>query len=686
MRICLFMVLSTLALASDSAEVARLREAVNAYRAGQFEQCAKFARGLSAGKLQNPDSALFIEAQCLFYARRYPVARERFRFLAAKFPGSPHAVLAAYRAADCDIELGDRQAAVTHYQDAEKLQPNLPDRRVDRAVGLMHRVEILIERDTEQASLRLLPKLRIGFPFLPLAFVLPDTQPDSLLNQDEAISLARALVAAGRRDEALSVLDRAPQASTDRERYERAYTLGRILFDMAGRYQEAQRFLFAARDYAPTPDQAEQAWFWGSRCFSRLGQDNQAIQSHRAMVARYPQGDTAAAALFYAGWLEQSQGQCDRAWPLFEQLWQQYQRSRWTIEARWFHAWCSLRHQRWEEALAVLKPQLDHPAPRIAARARYWSAYAASSRGQLLDAETLWRSLCELYPLTWYALLARVRLGDHAPALLPPPPAATAPVVLDDSLFHKANELVAAQLPAFAELVLRRGEKDFLAKHPRQRDRLALLDAYRATGFFHHALRALFDQSVVLLRLPNGETRVLWDRAYPAYERERLTRFAGRDPTAILFLQSIMRTESEFDALALSPANARGLMQLIPSTAFRVARELGLDPDKEDLFDPEYNIHIAAWYLDRLQKKFKGQWLIIAAAYNAGSPAVVKWFKLFGQLPLDAFVESLPFAETRDYVKTVTETFFRYAYLEGEPLPQLPLSIDLSFIEDDMNY
>jgi soluble lytic murein transglycosylase len=686
MRVFILMMLTTVAFASNGSEVARLREAVNAYQAGQFDQCAKLARGLSESSLRNPDSALFVEAQCLFYARRYAVARERFRLLATNVPESPHAVLAAYRVADCDRELHDQQAALTHYQDAENLQPNTPDRRVDRAVGLMHRVDILIERDRQQASLRLLSKLHSDFPFLPLAFVPPDIGSVSLFTQTEAVSLAQALVDAGRRNEALLVLDRAPQPSTDRERYDQAYTKGRILFGMAGRYQEAQRLLFAARDYAPTPDQAEQAWFWGSRCFSRLGQDDLAIQSHRAMVDRYPQGDRAAAALFYAGWLEQNQGQCNRAWPLFEQLWQQYKHSRWAAEARWFHAWCSLRHQRWEEALAVLKLQLDHPDRRTAARARYWSAFADFSRGRLIEAETSWTSLSELYPLTWYALLARARLADKAPPVLAPPKASTMPILPNDPLLKKAKELVRAQLPAFAELVLRRGEKDFFAKHPNHWGRLALLEAYRGAYAFRHAWRAPFDKSGVLLRLPTAETRVLWDRAYPTYGRELVNRFGGRDTTVVLFLQSIMRTESGFDALALSPANARGLMQLIPSTATLVANELGLDPEKEDLFDPEFNVHAAAWYLDRLAKKFKGQWPLVAAAYNGGPPALMKWCNLFGQLPLDAFVESLPFAETREYVKTVIETLFRYAYLEGAQLPQLPLSIDPHFVEDDLTY
>jgi soluble lytic murein transglycosylase len=403
------------------------------------------------------------------------------------------------------------------------------------------------------------------------------------------------------------------------------------------------------------------------------------------MVARYPHGTKAAAALFYAGWLEQNQGRCQLAQPLFEQVWQQYKRSRWAAEARWFYAWCLLRDQRWEEALLRLTPP-DKSLPRASARALYWSAYAGFSLGRSNEAEASWKSLIELYPLTWYALLARLRLGDKAPPPLQPPPPARVTALPDDPLIQRAKELVAAQAPSFAGLVLHQGEKDFLSKHQNHLARLALFEAYRAASDFHRLWMAVGEEYGMLLRPPTAETRAVWNHAYPAYERELLTRFGGGDTTFILFLQAIMRSESGFDALALSFANARGLMQLIPATAERVAVELGLDPEREDLFDPEFNIHASAWYLDRLTKKFKGQWPLIAAAYNAGPPAVMKWCTLFGQLPLDAFVESIPFAETREYVKTVTETLFRYAYLEGAPLPQIMLSIDPKFIEDDMNY
>jgi tetratricopeptide (TPR) repeat protein len=232
MRTCLLMTLTFSALAADSTELVRLREAVNAYRAGKFEKCAKSARGLSAGKLLNPDSALFIEAQCLFYARRFTAARDRFAQLSKNFAASPHTVLAAYRVADCDWELRDKRSALTHYQEAEDLQPNPPDNRVDRAVGLMHQAELSIERGQRQAGLRLMNELRLRFPSHPLAVLLPQMQSGSALSLAEALPLARALLDAGRRDEALEVLDRAPQPSNDYQRYEMAFVTGNIRLAM----------------------------------------------------------------------------------------------------------------------------------------------------------------------------------------------------------------------------------------------------------------------------------------------------------------------------------------------------------------------------------------------------------------------------------------------------------------------
>ena len=127
-------------------------------------------------------------------------------------------------------------------------------------------------------------------------------------------------------------------------------------------------------------------------------------------------------------------------------------------------------------------------------------------------------------------------------------------------------------------------------------------------------------------------------------------RLTGVDP---YLLMAITRRESAYNPNALSPAGARGLMQLMPGTASQVSRELGIsDPGPYGVLDPELNIRLGSTYLrDKLQR-YQGNRLAAAAAYNAGPGRVDQWLG-DGVEAFDLFVESIPFRETRDYVQAV---------------------------------
>jgi soluble lytic murein transglycosylase len=111
-----------------------------------------------------------------------------------------------------------------------------------------------------------------------------------------------------------------------------------------------------------------------------------------------------------------------------------------------------------------------------------------------------------------------------------------------------------------------------------------------------------------------------------------------------------------FDPTARSPADARGLMQLLPSTAERVAATT----DPIDLNDPQVNIDLGTRYLRALLTRFGGDPLKAIAAYNGGENAVVKWQRQFADLADDEFVESITYRETRDYVKRVVSNYRAY--------------------------
>ena len=118
---------------------------------------------------------------------------------------------------------------------------------------------------------------------------------------------------------------------------------------------------------------------------------------------------------------------------------------------------------------------------------------------------------------------------------------------------------------------------------------------------------------------------------------------------------------------AVSHADARGLIQILPGTARNVARKHGISyRHKRELFVPKKNIELASAYLTTLLEKFNGNDIYATAAYNAGPHRVEKWLKTTDQLPIDVWIESIPFHETRKYVKNVLTYSAIYAHRRNQ--------------------
>ena len=148
----------------------------------------------------------------------------------------------------------------------------------------------------------------------------------------------------------------------------------------------------------------------------------------------------------------------------------------------------------------------------------------------------------------------------------------------------------------------------------------------------------------------------------------RATQEFGFDSSLVY---AIMREESTYRPDAASPAGAIGLMQIIPPTAERIASDLGVSEfESRSLFEPSTNVRFGTYYLKHLLGRFDGSPELAIAAYNAGPDAVKTWLKRAGQLDEDAFVESVPYGETRRYLRRVLRSRRMYRLLydsSGQP-------------------
>ena len=137
-------------------------------------------------------------------------------------------------------------------------------------------------------------------------------------------------------------------------------------------------------------------------------------------------------------------------------------------------------------------------------------------------------------------------------------------------------------------------------------------------------------------------------------------------------LLAITRQESAFQRKARSSANARGLMQLLYTTATETAKKSGLRrPSRTDLYEPTVNIRIASEYLARLLERYDGQRPLAFAAYNAGPHRVDVWIKDREGMPMTQWIENIPFRETRNYVKGVLAFDHLYGLRMDTPRPML---------------
>jgi soluble lytic murein transglycosylase len=137
------------------------------------------------------------------------------------------------------------------------------------------------------------------------------------------------------------------------------------------------------------------------------------------------------------------------------------------------------------------------------------------------------------------------------------------------------------------------------------------------------------------------------------------------------WILAIIRQESLYRKDAVSRADARGLMQMQPATAGAVAKRWHLPvPSRDNLFDPEVAIALGAAYVHELLDRYGQQLDLSLAAYNAGPVSVARWLPA-QPVDADAWIENIPYTETRAYVQHVLEHIVAFAVMRGADPPRL---------------
>ncbi len=337
------------------------------------------------------------------------------------------------------------------------------------------------------------------------------------------------------------------------------------------------------------------------------------------------------------------------------------------IDAAFLAGWIALRRlEQPDTALDHFTALAGLSAAAITqARAHYWlgRAHAAAGRPEAAAAEY---ATAARWPTTYYGQLAAMALGDDPAAL------AGRLGALHDPGWGDAQVLpFLARDPARAAVLLAAWGD------PKQaRPFLLRLDATAADAA-DRAMTArlalglgLPDAAVAIARRAGRDGMMLPGAGWPA----AVTPPAGAVDGAVVL--GLIRQESSFDAEALSPSGARGLMQLMPATAAGVARKLGAAPDIPALTaDPGMNMRLGTTYLQGLLAQFNQALPLAIAGYNAGPHRVQDWLVGFDVLTngdsaaMIDWIELIPFNETRNYVQRVIENIVIYRAQNADTAP-----------------
>lgn len=462
-----------------------------------------------------------------------------------------------------------------------------------------------------------------------LAGLAPRTPP-------EYVALARAMKSHGGGADARLEVERALRQGDSSAA---TLVLAGELLAGAGRYRDAERaYRAATRDSAL----GALAIYRRARILARLG-DAGATQALSGFAQSFPADTAAPTALYVLGDMLADRGEWAGAARWFDELIARYPADLRASLARFRLAAQALRDSLRDSASALFRAEVAAGAPQRMS-ARFWLGKLALLSGDSAGARAAWLTLAREDSVGYYGLRARREVNlpplRFAAAPAPAPSAAIA------ASFGRVDTLLLAGLDTAAQAEVR----TILGRAPQQ-DVDALLawsDGLARRGFGPAAVRLGWQAA---LKAPN-DPRVL--RAiFPWPNRRAVEGEAAEFGVDPLLLVAIVRQESVFDAEALSPAGARGLAQLLPGTAALTARGLDVTFYPEWITVPDLNLHLGAAHLQELLERFPGRVDAAVAAYNAGTAPVTRWLARPGADDPDQFIESIPYQETRGYVRSV---------------------------------
>jgi len=634
---------------------------VEAYQQGEADLLVKTFGTEAARESSIGDHVRYLLADALTRVDDLAGAREAALSVAERYPTSRLAPRALLMAATLDLRAGrdaQAQTVLVRLVDAYPEAPELPGAlyllgqtaetlgRLDTAAQTYRDLRILAPASgyAEGASDRIVALQTLGIRVPPLTALQRIDRAERLLRAgvpDIAMSEAErivdevkdgAIVARGLRVlvEGARRLGRHEPASRtlglliDRSPADRRPTLRLEQARLLVRANERARALAALDAVVATGAEVEkaEALYLKGRVLEDLSRDAEAVVIYRGIAATYPGREAAAASLWRLGWLAYEKRDAQEA------------QRRWT-------------------RLAELENAGTYRTPAL-----YWAGRAREQLG--IGAAALYAKILAEGPRSYYGLLAAARVGRAGDGSVPASivlPSEPREALTDDPAFARIVLLRRINLVEEASQEL----EDVVQRSAGDPVRLyGLSGAYMEAERYHMALRIMrrHFQPAAATGDP-ALPRAFWEIFYPFPWRDTVRDAAQRTGLDPYLVAAVVREESSYYPRAVSRAGARGLMQLMPATA-RLLAPAG------DLDDPTFNIELGTRFLSGLIREFNDPRLALAA-YNAGPKRVRQWWAARRGDDIEAFVEQIPYDETRLYVKRIVLAWDEYRRIYGGP-------------------
>ncbi|MXZ48501.1 MAG: transglycosylase SLT domain-containing protein [Candidatus Dadabacteria bacterium] len=393
------------------------------------------------------------------------------------------------------------------------------------------------------------------------------------------------------------------------------------------------------------------AFYWRGVTLMSMEKEEEAIGVFERLHRLNPKSSWTSKSLLKAARLRHLRKEPEEAHRLYRLVIEKYPGREEARESAWNIGWMHYSKKEYAKAAEAFS---DRAWARGRDRERflYWYARASERAGDKPGALFALGELAKSPKITYYSALAKMRLGENL--LHTPPPAAAwsgnpfgkNPALEKFLFFVKAGVY---------DLALR--EAELLRPHAKTRvQRLYLASLYlQARDYKTSITLANGVRSPEALRL-----------SFPKGFEERVKAFSRKYTLDEFLVYSVIREESHFDKEAVSVSDARGLMQLLPSTALETAPKAGLSNfQASQLFSPDINLELGCYYLSWLLEIFEGNFAISLAGYNGGPTSAKTWYEKNGALDIDEFIEEIPFEQSRNYVKKIIRSYAAYEAVYG---------------------